>query len=296
MGKNKWFKDMETTQGSTIRSTSPRYGKSGALPGMLVRNTEEDISLSTVLKIYQKRFRRRWFSIVFRIKQVHGQVFNVKNLLKVGVLIGATYLLLGDRILHTVSQARSNIPIDWSETTELGIGTTQKPKKAKQRKKEAASEAAPVSSENLNGDQSAAYIQQFYKIAKDEMKRYGVPASISLAQGLVESRAGTSKLAVNNNNHFGMKCFSRNCKKGHCTNFTDDTHKDFFLKFGNARQGWRAHSKLLASGRYAKLKKYGKNYRLWAEGLKNEGYATDRGYAEKLIDIIERYQLNQYDR
>ena len=61
-----------------------------------------------------------------------------------------------------------------------------------------------------------------------EMNAYGIPASISLAQGLIESRAGTSKLALQNCNHFGIKCFRRNCKRGHCTNFTDDTHKDFF--------------------------------------------------------------------
>lgn len=67
-------------------------------------------------------------------------------------------------------------------------------------------------------------------MAKEEMKTYGIPASITLAQGLLESNAGESKLAVDNNNHFGLKCFSRQCKKGHCSNFTDDSHKDF-LKF-----------------------------------------------------------------
>jgi flagellum-specific peptidoglycan hydrolase FlgJ len=93
-----------------------------------------------------------------------------------------------------------------------------------------------------------------------------------------------------------MKCFSRNCRKGHCTNFTDDTHKDFFLKFGSAQQSWRAHSKLISAGRYAKLKKFGRDYRRWAYGLKSVGYATDKTYAEKLIGIINRYNLNQYDR
>jgi flagellum-specific peptidoglycan hydrolase FlgJ len=141
-----------------------------------------------------------------------------------------------------------------------------------------------------------AYIKKYASIAKAGWARYGVPASISLAQGLIESRSGTSKLAVNNNNHFGMKCFSRNCRKGHCTNFTDDTHKDFFLKYGNAQQSWDAHSKLLASGRYKKLKKYGRDYRRWAHGLKNVGYATDRTYDHKLITIIERYNLDRYDR
>lgn len=141
-----------------------------------------------------------------------------------------------------------------------------------------------------------AYIKKYAAIAQAGWKQYKVPASISLAQGLIESRAGLSKLAVGNNNHFGMKCFSRNCKKGHCTNHTDDTHKDFFLKFKTAFQSWDAHAKLLASGRYAKLKKYGKDYRRWAQGLKSCGYATDRTYAQKLIGIIENYNLDRYDR
>ena len=128
------------------------------------------------------------------------------------------------------------------------------------------------------------------------MRQYGVPASISLAQGLIESRAGTSKLAVENNNHFGMKCFSRNCRKGHCTNFTDDSHKDFFLKFTNPWDSWRKHSQMISTGRYARLKRYGRDYRAWANGLKSVGYATDRGYASKLIGVIERYELYQYDR
>ena len=127
------------------------------------------------------------------------------------------------------------------------------------------------------------------------MRKFGVPASISLAQGLIESRAGSSKLAKTNNNHFGMKCFSRKCKKGHCSNFTDDTHKDFFRIFDNAWDSWRAHSQMISTGRYAKLKKYGHDYRKWANGLKSVGYATDRNYAEKLIGVIEKYNLNRFD-
>jgi len=73
--------------------------------------------------------------------------------------------------------------------------------------------------------QQINYIQRFAKVAKSEMDKYGIPASIKLAQGLLESQAGASRLATKNNNHFGIKCFSKNCKKGHCTNFSDDSHK-----------------------------------------------------------------------
>lgn len=140
------------------------------------------------------------------------------------------------------------------------------------------------------------YIKKFKNIAQEEMRKHGIPASISLAQGLVESRAGTSKLAVSNNNHFGMKCFDKYCKKGHCINYTDDTHKDFFRKFSTPAQSWKAHSELLNSGRYKKLKKYGTDYRKWAHGLKAVGYATDPDYATTLINVIAQYELYKYDR
>lgn len=156
--------------------------------------------------------------------------------------------------------------------------------------------AFPVGVKELIPKSSEEYIKRYSKVAVAEMKQFGVPASISLAQGLIESRAGTSKLAVSNKNHFGMKCFSKNCRKGHCTNHKDDTHKDFFKKFSSDWESWRAHSQLLTSGRYAKLKKHGRDYRAWAYGLKSAGYATDRTYAEKLIGIIERYDLHKYDR
>lgn len=156
-------------------------------------------------------------------------------------------------------------------------------------------ECAPVSASQVKGTDVNDYIKRFSKVAITEMEMYGVPASISLAQGLIESRAGKSKLALQANNHFGIKCFSKRCKKGHCMNATDDTHKDFFRKFESPWFSWREHSRMISSGRYAKLKKHGRDYRKWAYGLKAVGYATDRNYAEKLIGIIEKYQLYKYD-
>lgn len=140
------------------------------------------------------------------------------------------------------------------------------------------------------------YIEKYHKIAISEMEKFGIPASVALAQGLVESSAGNSYLARNNNNHFGMKCFSKRCHKGHCTNRKDDHHKDFFRKYKSAWESWRAHSQLLAGGHYSRLKKYGRDYQQWAYGLKALGYATDRTYAEKLIGMIEKYDLDKYDK
>lgn len=155
--------------------------------------------------------------------------------------------------------------------------------------------AAPVSASELFSQEAKDYIAKYAGVAKQEQKAHGIPASISLAQGLIESRAGTSKLAKGNNNHFGMKCFSRNCKKGHCSNFTDDTHKDFFRKYKDPLDSWKDHSRMLSKGRYAKLKRFGTNYRDWSYGLKSIGYATDKAYAEKLIGVIEKYDLHKFD-
>ena len=142
-----------------------------------------------------------------------------------------------------------------------------------------------------------AYIETYEAIAKSEMYNYGIPASITLAQGLLESGAGNSTLAKRNNNHFGIKCFSKTCKKGHCSNFSDDSHKDFFRIYSSSAESYRAHSKLLSSGRYKHLLQYGKeDYEEWANGLQKAGYATDPSYASKIIQLIKDFELYYFDR
>ena len=143
----------------------------------------------------------------------------------------------------------------------------------------------------------ADYIRQYGPIAVKEMQKYGIPASITLAQGLLESVAGTSKLAEATNNHFGMKCFSKSCKPGHCVNFDDDHHKDFFRAYDHPAKSFRAHSEFLKNGsRYASLFSLKpSDYKGWAKGLSKAGYATDPEYATKLISLIERYDLQDWD-
>jgi flagellum-specific peptidoglycan hydrolase FlgJ len=129
-----------------------------------------------------------------------------------------------------------------------------------------------------------------------ERDRFGIPASITLGQGLLESDAGGSPLSTTANNHFGIKCFSRSCRRGHCKNFTDDSHKDFFRVYASDWESFRAHSQLLQAGRYRRLYKLGKkDYTSWALGLSKAGYATDKKYAQKLIHLIEDLDLFQYD-
>ena len=141
------------------------------------------------------------------------------------------------------------------------------------------------------------YIQRFAPVAVAEMEKFGIPASVILAQGLLESNAGESKLARNTNNHFGIKCFSNKCKNGHCANFTDDSHKDFFVRYGNVWGSYRAHSLLLKNNRRYKnvFRLAANDYKAWAKGLAQAGYATDERYAEKVIAIIQNLGLHRYD-
>ncbi len=154
---------------------------------------------------------------------------------------------------------------------------------------------SPASPEELRENQVREYIERFSDIAVGEMDKFGIPASISMAQAIIESRSGTSSLAVRNNNHFGIKCFSKSCPKGHCSNFTDDHHKDFFRQYKGVWESWREHSNFLMKYRYKNLTKHGKNYRAWASGLREFGYATDSNYDKKLIAVIEKYGLQKLD-
>lgn len=144
-------------------------------------------------------------------------------------------------------------------------------------------------------DAQIAYVNRFKKVAIAEMKKYGIPASISLAQGILESRHGQSYLAQNHNNHFGIKCHSKKCKRGHCTNREDDSHKDFFKSYQTAWLSWRDHSKVLQKDRYKSLYE-SKNYEDWAHGLQRCGYATSKTYGKDLISIIETLNLNYFDQ
>lgn len=153
-----------------------------------------------------------------------------------------------------------------------------------------------ISPDDSKRARQEAYVKQYVSIAQREMQSFGIPASIKLAQALLESQEGQSKLAQKNNNHFGIKCFSRSCQRGHCSNFTDDSHKDFFRIYPDAAASYRAHSQFLHKERYRHLHKFSQyDYRSWAHGLKRAGYATDPAYAEKLIRLIERLQLYRFD-
>lgn len=140
-----------------------------------------------------------------------------------------------------------------------------------------------------------SYIDQYKDLAIEQMLRYNIPASITLAQGLFESAAGRSNLTRSGNNHFGIKCHGWTGKR---TYHDDDAAGECFRAYDNARQSYEDHSRFLATqSRYARLFSLKRtDYHGWARGLKQCGYATNPQYASKLTQIIELYGLNKYDR
>jgi LysM repeat protein len=140
-----------------------------------------------------------------------------------------------------------------------------------------------------------AYIERYSEIAVAEMYRSGVPASITLAQGLLESGYGRSELAVKSNNHFGIKC--HNGWQGGKVYHDDDAKGECFRKYDTPEESYRDHSDFLRyRDRYKFLFEYKTtDYKSWAYGLKKAGYATDPSYPRKLINLIEEYQLHEFD-
>ena len=139
------------------------------------------------------------------------------------------------------------------------------------------------------------YVLQYKDIAMGNMKKYGIPASIILAQGILESGAGRGDLAVDANNHFGIKCHKD--WLGESVRHDDDSAQECFRKYKEASESYRDHALfLVGKNRYATLFTYEKDdYKAWAKGLRAAGYATDPNYPDKLISYIERYNLHQYD-
>lgn len=148
--------------------------------------------------------------------------------------------------------------------------------------------------ENPKLSASEIYILKYNSIAMDEMRTSKIPASITLAQGILESGAGKGRLSVEANNHFGIKCHGWTGKKIY---HDDDRSQECFRKYDHAFTSFEDHSAFLTGrSRYAKLFQLRPNdYKGWAKGLRAAGYATDRKYPQKLIGLIERYELYKYD-
>lgn len=144
-------------------------------------------------------------------------------------------------------------------------------------------------------DMVLAYIAKYKDIAKSNMQQFGVPASITMSQAILESGCGTGTLCIMANNHFGIKC--RKDYVGPSVKYDDDALQECFRKYADPKDSFKDHSGfLLSRSWYATLFQLDKkDYKSWAKGLKAAGYATDPKYPQKLIGIIERYKLYELD-
>lgn len=154
---------------------------------------------------------------------------------------------------------------------------------------------SPTPNSELTADPNELYIARYAEIARAEMKKFNIPASITLAQGLLESQSGQGELALKSNNHFGIKC--KREWKGKRVYHDDDAPQECFRAYDDPKDSFRDHSLFLVDReRYADLFRLKQgDYKAWAHGLKKAGYATDPRYAHKLIALIERFSLYRYD-
>jgi flagellum-specific peptidoglycan hydrolase FlgJ len=171
---------------------------------------------------------------------------------------------------------------------------TQKDSRYNSSKYKRNSSSTPSKPMAVNGTVND-YIANYKEVAMSNMKNYGIPASIILAQGILESGAGRGTLAMTANNHFGIKC--HNDWNGETVLQDDDVAQECFRKYNDPAESFKDHATFLTGrNRYASLFELPKDdYEAWAKGLRLAGYATDPSYPEKLISYIERYELYQYD-
>ncbi len=154
--------------------------------------------------------------------------------------------------------------------------------------------ALQASAQKSYNEQVQDYIEKFKDFAIAEQRRSGIPASITLAQGIFETAAGNSELCTNASNHFGIKC--KNTWEGDTYTYTDDAKDECFRKYESALHSYRDHSDFLKNNkRYSSLFALSPtDYAAWAYGLKRCGYATNPQYAKKLIKTIEDFKLQEY--
>ncbi len=182
-------------------------------------------------------------------------------------------------------------------TTKPVVVTSPTKSETTDSKPKTDSEVSLVATSNIKtyAEEIQIYVDNFKEIAQNNMKAHGIPASITLAQGILESGAGKGKLALSANNHFGIKCHKE--WNGESVKHDDDAAQECFRKYEDPAESYRDHSLFLTSRpRYSNLFKLDKgDYESWAKELKSAGYATDVKYPDKLIGLIERFELYKYD-
>ncbi len=150
-----------------------------------------------------------------------------------------------------------------------------------------------ISNISYSQNKTKLYITKYSDLAVSEMKTYGIPASITLAQGILESSNGESKLAIEGNNHFGIKC--HNEWTGDKIYHDDDDENECFRKYNSPKESYRDHSLFLSERKRYKFLFETSDYKKWAKGLSKAGYATNPKYSNLLINIIKKHELYHFD-
>ena len=208
-------------------------------------------------------------------------------------------------VVRTTSKPKVTTKIQPVSQTKTKTTTAKKPvvttsstkSESTESKQKTDSEVTLVATSNIKtyAEEIQIYVDNFKEIAQNNMRAHGIPASITLAQGILESGAGKGKLALSANNHFGIKCHKG--WTGESVKHDDDSAQECFRKYEHPSESYRDHSLFLTSKpRYSSLFKLDKgDYESWAKELKSAGYATDVKYPDKLIGLIERFELYKYD-
>lgn len=198
-------------------------------------------------------------------------------------------------LLASCGSSKKVVSSKTSTTTNKGTEVKVVPTKEVEKEVEKVINETKKKSKTYLSETTLAYVEKFAPMAMEEMHKYKIPASITLAQGILESGSGTSNLARKSNNHFGIKCHVG--WEGERVTHDDDKKGECFRKYEYASTSYKDHSLFLTTrSRYADLFTLRKgDYKGWAKGLKKAGYATDPKYPNKLISYIERYNLDEYD-
>lgn len=194
------------------------------------------------------------------------------------------------------SKVRTSKTVSKTTYPSKNTTTTSKPTTSKPKNTNATGEILVATSKvKATTEDVKKYIEDFKETAKSNMKQHGIPASIIMAQGILESGAGFGRLCKEANNHFGIKCHTG--WTGETVTHDDDALQECFRKYKDPAESYRDHALFLTSRkRYESLFKLDKgDYQAWANGLKQAGYATDTLYPSKLVGIIERYELYKLD-
>jgi flagellum-specific peptidoglycan hydrolase FlgJ len=217
-----------------------------------------------------------WVALKYHFHRLTAGAFSEMRMpwLKIGVAVLAVFILTQKDIQFSINMKApgATAGIDGEEEARSVSNTNQMNLAQTVNLRQKAAPAVAVA--QLDEQKVQAYIKRFSKVAQAEMNKFGIPASIKMAQGILESQAGKSPAAQQSNNHFGTP--------------TSGQYYD------SAWENWRAHSVLLQS-EFPHLFKLGGNYIRWAEGIQKAGYSSDKKYAKKLVDIIEQYQLYLID-